>query len=711
MGEWQIRLFGVPSIAHAGCPIPLARRKQWALLSYLLLTGHAVPRELLATLLWPAYSQTKAHGNLRRELSRLRSLAGGLLRVDHTTVMIEAGASRWLDVDCFNRHWATAAADATGDADTACYAALAAARSLYTGDLLAGFTLGDCPEFEAWLFLQQDTYRERFFDVLERLAHICATRGDAHQAMSLTREQLALDPLYEAGHRRLMALYARTGQRAAAMHQYQTCAALLEKELQLEPAVETKALFAQLMAPASVHAPILPQPARDETAHPAGYAAPRFVGRAAQLAQLQHHLQQAIAGHGHAVFVRGEIGSGKTALLGAFAAAALARSPELLVVAGRGTTLGTAAQGYEPIRDAVQMLHGRGGCAWLGPPVEEQIMARLAAGAAHAPAQDAGAMPAMPRAPFGDAEAVEARAIETFTAALLACCRRQPLLFLVDNLQWTGEATQRLLFHLGKRLTQAQFLLLCACRSSELAPGPGLLHAPAAAAGEATLPVLVHEFVRDFGAIELDLDQIPPAEARAWVDALVDTEPNRLSASWRDAFYALAAGHPLFSVALLAHWCALGDLQQDATGCWCEVSAPALPPLPAQVEAALARRLDGVSAEACTLLRLASVADEEFCAVNLAEGLGWPVARVQRLLAEELHRRHGLLVESDRLGGTARGYRFFNPLLRLYLSAQLDRGELQLWQAALASGALRPVTHGGAGVDAPHAPMSISDAF
>jgi hypothetical protein len=57
----------------------------------------------------------------------------------------------------------------------------------------------------------------------------------------------ALDPLQETVHRALMALYARLGQRGAALRKYQECVNVVQRELGVEPEVETRELCRQIL--------------------------------------------------------------------------------------------------------------------------------------------------------------------------------------------------------------------------------------------------------------------------------------------------------------------------------------------------------------------------------------------------------------------------------------------------------------------------------
>src|SRR5262249_30902971 len=57
------------------------------------------------------------------------------------------------------------------------------------------------------------------------------------------------DPLQEEGYRALIRLHAAAGDQASAMRAYQTCAAVLERELGITPAPRTRRLYQRLLEP------------------------------------------------------------------------------------------------------------------------------------------------------------------------------------------------------------------------------------------------------------------------------------------------------------------------------------------------------------------------------------------------------------------------------------------------------------------------------
>lgn len=248
MAEWQIWLFGAPRLVHKEQEAAIQRRKHWALLAYLLLTPRTYPREMLAAYLWPTYSQPQALANLRRELSRLHHLTGNLLSYDRSTVAIFPSEALWVDVLTFDHHYAALHRHShqPGKLCPECYEHLVAAHALYTGDFLAGISLSDCPEFEEWQFFQQEALRNRFFEILNRLSEHFIALHDYPQAITVSQELLTVDPLYEDGQRRLIWLYAQTGQRSAALRQFHSFAKRMDAELHAAPDDETTTLIAQI---------------------------------------------------------------------------------------------------------------------------------------------------------------------------------------------------------------------------------------------------------------------------------------------------------------------------------------------------------------------------------------------------------------------------------------------------------------------------------
>jgi pimeloyl-ACP methyl ester carboxylesterase/predicted ATPase/DNA-binding SARP family transcriptional activator/tRNA A-37 threonylcarbamoyl transferase component Bud32 len=243
----KLYLFGAPRLESDGISLAISRRKGLAILAYLALKGQPQTREALATLFWPDFDQSRALSNLRRELSRLKTGQDvELVAADRRQAALAADSVLWVDVKQFNQLLAQVAAHDNhfpAEACNACLAALTEAVSLYTDRFLAGFNLPDAPNFDDWQFFEAEGLSHALAESLQKLIHWYAGAGAFDEAIRYGRRWLALDPLHEAAHRELMAIYARAGQQAAALRQYDECTRILEEELGIEPEAETTALY------------------------------------------------------------------------------------------------------------------------------------------------------------------------------------------------------------------------------------------------------------------------------------------------------------------------------------------------------------------------------------------------------------------------------------------------------------------------------------
>jgi class 3 adenylate cyclase len=85
-------------------------------------------------------------------------------------------------------------------------------------------------------------------DGLSALVEDAIETQDYQARMAHTTRLLELDPLMESAHRQMMVLLAQSGQRVAALNQYETCRKLLQTELKVEPAAEMRQLYEQIRA-------------------------------------------------------------------------------------------------------------------------------------------------------------------------------------------------------------------------------------------------------------------------------------------------------------------------------------------------------------------------------------------------------------------------------------------------------------------------------
>jgi len=233
----ELRFLGGLHILLDDVPVKeLKSAKGKALLCYLATTGIEHSRSALAGLLWTDIPETRARANLRKTLSRIPQYLHSYLTITRETIAFNRDAFQGLDVEAFE----------TGVSPGSDLERLQAAVSLYQGDFLDGFYLPDAPHFDEWVLSQRARLRGAAMQALNALVRRFTSQGDYRTAISYARRLLEIEPWYEEAHREMMELLAISGQRSAALMQYETCRKILSEDLGVEPAPATTTLYEQI---------------------------------------------------------------------------------------------------------------------------------------------------------------------------------------------------------------------------------------------------------------------------------------------------------------------------------------------------------------------------------------------------------------------------------------------------------------------------------
>ena len=340
---------------------------------------------------------------------------------------------------------------------------LETAVSLYRAEFLAGLTLDDAPEFGQWVLGQQARFRHLLERGLLRLVEQLMAQDQPGLALPYAQQLVQHNPLLEVAYARLMVLYAQTGQREAALVQYEKCCAYLQAELAVEPTPELQTVYAQIKAgqfssPAPIVAAPLPETRVAKTAD--------FVGRDAEMSQLQAVWQAAQAGAGQILLIQAEAGAGKSRLMREFAARL---QPEQVLVGHCYES--TMALPFQPWQEVLTAhLAAWNEAALQSLPLFVQLyLARLL------PAQ-------AERLGGGTAVSHPIQAGELgqlLTAVFDFLSRapngsRQPRLIFIDDLQWADDASLQLFSTIALRLAKQPILLVGALRQEEQENSPVL---------------------------------------------------------------------------------------------------------------------------------------------------------------------------------------------------------------------------------------------
>jgi DNA-binding SARP family transcriptional activator/predicted ATPase len=681
-----------------------------ALLAYLAVEADRPHgRDVLAGLLWPDWPDREALGNLRYALSNLRRVIADaqadpcFLLISRQSLQFNTASDSWLDVAAF-----TEKVEVEGSQASA-LEQIEEAVGLYQGPFLEGFSVGDSVAFEEWALFKREQLARQLTAALHRLVRGYEEQGDYQQAQSHAWRQVELEPWDEVAHRALMRTLALGGKRSGALAQYETCRRLLAEELDVEPSEETTGLYEQIRdgelktaVPSVVPAPtVVAEPPAFLDEELVDEERPVFVAREQELAQLHGFLELALAGQGRVAFITGEAGSGKTTLVQEFAQRAQDLDLDLVAASGNCNAYTGIGDPYLPFREILELLTGdvqarweAGAMSgeharrlWHSLPVATQALVEVGLDLVDTFVPRAALLQrAMASAPEGTdwlarLEALVQRKLadsgalrpqqsdlfEQYTKVLQALARRGPLLLVVDDLQWADLGSTSLLFHLGRQLAGSRILIVGAYRPEEVAIGRDGERHP--------LEPVLNEFQRDFGDMTVDLRR---AERWDFVEALLDSEPNRVGRPFREMLYRQTNGHPLFTIELLRGLEERGDVVQDSEGKWIEGPTLDWETLPARVEAVIAERVGRLDRSLLAVLRIASVEGEVFTAEVVAHVQAADEREVVRRLSSELDRRHRLVRAQaiERLGAQRLSrYRFRNYLFQKYLYDNLDEVE------------------------------------
>lgn len=275
---------GFEAYTGVGPLAPIRFEKVRALLAYLAFeTARSHTRASLAGLFWPEMAEDLALRNLSKTLIRLREAIGEppanrpFLHIARQTIQWNHASDCWIDVAAFS-----ALARSTQTAD------LEQAAALYRGEFLAGFSLAGCSAFEEWLLLTREHLGRLALQVFDKLAQAYLAAEAYALAEAAARRQLALEPWREEAHAQVMRALAYSGQRAAALAQYDACRRILDAELGIEPSRELAALHAQIKA--GLFHPAAPPAVARERLPPPAPPTP-LLGRDAELALIAARLR------------------------------------------------------------------------------------------------------------------------------------------------------------------------------------------------------------------------------------------------------------------------------------------------------------------------------------------------------------------------------------------------------------------------------------
>lgn len=220
------------------------QRRPLGLLKALIALGHpTVGTPQLVDVLWSETEGDQAHRCLATTLYRLRELLGAKEAILHADGQFVLNPRLcWVDVWAFERQ--LLAIDAANHAPCPDSGVLARRHHdiarLYRGDFL------DTDRGYSWAEPLRERLRTRYLRVLRAWGQQLQQLGRYEEAAAAYHKGLEVNPLAEDCYCQLMCCLAALGRRTEAVMLYRRCCAVLQDELGLPPAPETRSLYLSL---------------------------------------------------------------------------------------------------------------------------------------------------------------------------------------------------------------------------------------------------------------------------------------------------------------------------------------------------------------------------------------------------------------------------------------------------------------------------------
>lgn len=233
---------------------PFRTLKERALLAYLVIE-HDRPhrREALASMFWPDRQEGVARNSLRQALFGIRQVIGdagfdAIFNVTGEEIQVNFGEQLWLDCAAYEVHLKAAQEDdyPGGEPSPYCLQHLCDAVEIYHGNFLEDMAFENNSAVQQWIQSHREHYARLQTQALESLAREYERQGDYHQAAFYAERHAQLQPLDEAGYRRLMALLAKDGRTGAALEQYEVLQQRLRQAMANSPEEKTVELAEQI---------------------------------------------------------------------------------------------------------------------------------------------------------------------------------------------------------------------------------------------------------------------------------------------------------------------------------------------------------------------------------------------------------------------------------------------------------------------------------
>jgi len=444
---------------------------------------------------------------------------------------------------------------------------------------------------------------------------------------------------------------------------------------------------------------------RDVTAKLATMESPKqeaFAGRQAELKILMQTLERSLLGVTSIVFLSGDPGTGKTALVKEFLRQAQTKYKDIVYSIGSCGAQSGVGEPYLPFKEIFSLLCGdverqlsQGNIsvedayrlAQVAPVINDIILdfapnlTTMLAPMISVDVKQYGTSgkktndQALNQSVITVPPAVSEYADSTRLTILFECslilarlAKTFPLILIVDDLQWSDAASLDLLYYLGTRLRECPIVLIGIFRSSDTSDAKNPL---ANCISEIKL--------RNPKLVEISLDRVDEEFVQQFVAR--NYAPHQFRPETIGQIQTNTGGNALFVSELFQYFKETDKISKNEQGAWGVRGQLAFHELPSKVETVIEARISRLEANVRKILEAASIEGEEFTAQVIAKLRGVDDRQLLEKLSDELERKWHLVAPTRSLAIQEQRlylYRFKHALIRTYLYDRVNPVEREL---------------------------------
>ncbi len=266
-----------------------------------------------------------------------------------------------------------------------------------------------------------------------------------------------------------------------------------------------------------------------------------------------------------------------------------------------------------------------------------------------------------------------------YKKVLEALAEKYPLVLTIDSIQWADKSSIDLLFYLSRKLKKSRILFIYCLNDGEMNHSEG--------GDSQLLKRAMNELHVEENHHWLNLKPSKASDRVKLLRTILAKDPNEFSEDFVSSLFKYTNGNPFFTLELLRHLKVQGDVTLR-NGLWHNNSKLVWEKLPQNIEGIIGNKISQLPGELQDLLALSSVEGQVFSCSVIAKLRGVEERELAQLFVNKLIKTHSLIEEDQpqQIGDSdwIRRYKFMNGISQQYLYHNLPTTERMILHSQIA---------------------------